>query len=333
MIHLSIAQRFRPFSHVPGTCCVLPGSTLRFQIFPTRLCVHDLSQAEPILLTEIGNKIRGPVQHFTVVQDLEKGCIRVFGHCVDGYFRYAIYAIGPNNWCLREEKTFERGLEWESPIPEFAESAVFRPGIYSRLSLGVHKAPDWAKVMQRGDLAEIFPFWFYLGQMIPPIKGNILEKTMNLNDFHNLFLAGFQGILSPRLEDDQYQGIDLPINKHFSPLLLLKEGSAHILRLFFQENKEKMEILTSVPPKFHCGRLLHLPCGKGAILSIEWTKKSTRRIVLNAGQDEELPLVFEKGLKRFRLRKNFQDRGTILSCGTAVSVRAGETVFLDRFEK
>ena len=115
-------------------------------------------------------------------QDLEKGEVVITGKTVEGYKRHAI----------------QRGT-----IPPHIE----------RLSLGSHKWLDWEMVKRRGDLCDILPVWFRLGQMVPR------DGKMNFpSDFDKLdvvpflemvFHAYFSGILVPRLFDEDHQGIFL----------------------------------------------------------------------------------------------------------------------------
>ena len=64
MIRISIAERFKPFSHTPGTKYILPYSTLTVQVFPTLIRVEE---------REIPLELTGPVVDFTAQIDLEKG--------------------------------------------------------------------------------------------------------------------------------------------------------------------------------------------------------------------------------------------------------------------
>ncbi len=106
---IEIAERFRPFVHVPGTFCILPFTTLTFRIYPAYVEVFDLSSSVPALVAEFPIKIQGPVKKFTVLQDMERGCLKVFGEGVQGYFRYRIESKreSSNEFYLVSEKMAE----------------------------------------------------------------------------------------------------------------------------------------------------------------------------------------------------------------------------------
>src|ERR1700688_868586 len=86
-MRIDIAQRLRPFSHVPGAACLLPKSRWQVQVFPTLLLFKNLQNGE-LLKWELD--LKGPVRGFTVEQDLEKSHVRVFGHSPLGYVCYVI---------------------------------------------------------------------------------------------------------------------------------------------------------------------------------------------------------------------------------------------------
>jgi hypothetical protein len=396
-MHITIAERLRPFSHVPGFSILLPGSSLRFQIFPALIRVHDLSYKEPLLITEITIGIKGPVRDFTVLQDLEKGNILVWGHTADGYMRYKIITAQNPNFHVVVEKepdSQSRPLVWSatqgfhvSPCQTDGEtkkaffvsaqqdeslSNIYKPQVSERLSLGNHKAQDWDVIRKHAHMEEIFPLWHRLGNMLSIPKyvscggtSVLLEdcrKVIAQRDtesilpaFINLFRAGFEGGLSPRLHDDQHQGFGLPlvegcgvdnssgddINKEgITPLQLLTEGAALIRSLFVRCEDERICILPALAPELHCGRLLNVKCQQREIrgvLDIEWSKKLIRRMVFTAEGEGDVRFCFQNEIKRFRVRQKESERGKIVECsgsdGTVITVHSGKQYLFDRFEK
>lgn len=320
-MQIKIAERLRPYSHIPGTYCILPGSSRRLQVFPAFIRVHDLAGPHPKLIEETALDIQGPVKDFTVLQDLEKGIIKVWGHAAKGFFRNEYAVPSPSN----------------------------SPSI-DRLSLGWHKAQDWSAMQERKAMEEIFPIWFRLGQNTPhyPSKpaGTIflLEKcrqiiqerktTEIIQAFRNLFLCGFEGMLSPRLKDEQHQGFELPpLDTEASPLFLLSEGAKLIRSLFFKQNEQSISILPALPPEFHCGRLVNVSCAGLGILDMEWSKKTIRRMIFHAHRDSEIVFVFRANLKKFRLRENAYDQGRWTACDEQIKIQSGNTYFLDNFQR
>lgn len=329
---------------------MLPGTTLRFQVFPALFRVHDLSEKEPVLLSENYLNVVGPVKDFTVEQDLEHAVIRVWGHTKSGYMRYKIIPNEQtNSFQVSIEKQPEDGLGWS--VDHSQPSQSFVAPSTARLSLGLHKAQDCTLLRRRCDMAEIFPLWFRLGQITPKRTSKcypegtlaLLENCRDaiarcarleiLSAFRNLFLAGFSAGLSPRLNDEQYQGFSLPpVVDEQSPLVLLTEGAQLIQSLFLQSNSDSVDILPVLPPEFHSGRILGVTCPFGEI-DLEWSKKTIRRMIFRVTTTQQIQFRFQKEIARFRLRESPQDRGLILLASKPTILEAGRHYFLDRFEK
>lgn len=357
-MHITIAERLRPFTHLPGTLCMLPGSSYRLEIFPARLRVYDISMGEPKLLTEASFSFRGPVKQFLVQQDLEKGAVQVTGHSSEGYFHYTLKAIVPEGISLWFEKS-PPGISWEiiPPFPllidEGQTPSVFIPPQTDRLSLGSHKSQDWEMVRRRGSPEEIFPAWLRLGQLVPSPANHQLSGSANwLNEckegleqpspekilipFLNLFYSGFEGILSPRLIDHQHQGLNLssdPIDLNASPLTILTEGAKLIRRLFVIYTEKNLFFLPHLPTEFHCGRLINVKLGEIGILHLEWSKKMLRRAIITAISDGEIKLNFQKDLRSFRVRSGLQAKGIRSICPSNLEIKRGNVYFLDNFQK
>jgi hypothetical protein len=299
---ITIAQRLRPFSHVPGTKLLLPGSGNQLVIYPTLIVVDD---------QEISIPLTGPVDDFTVQLDLEKGCVKVWGHYKEGFLRYRIHATTDGSYTIVTEK---------SPQDIFPQSEknLFQMPHCERLSLGKDKSQDWDMVVRRKDLTEILPFWHRLGQLLPETPTGKFDP-----DFLNLFQAGFEGLLSPRLKDTQHQGLSLP--KMSSPLALLTQGAQLIRSLFIIQKGDQLEILPNCD--FHQGRMIDISCGSLGTLDIEWTKKTLRRVVFHSKVNGEITFKFPKDLKTFRLTP-----GKKMSVDTPILVNEGITYLFDNFE-
>ncbi|NGX43628.1 MAG: hypothetical protein K940chlam7_01926 [Chlamydiae bacterium] len=367
-MRISIAERLKPFSHNPGSYCLLPGSALRLQIFPTLICIHDLSEVESPLICEISFPLHGPVKDFTLQQDLEKGCVRIWGCYKEGFVRYSIFPVEEKVCAIFIDKCPEGGIPFSClvrPAKE-KETIVIRDGsasvedasraffqVQERLSLGSHKAQDWDLVGRRSDLREIFPVWLRLGQLVPQQQScKRLGSVVLLNhceeliasrtreeifqSFLNLFHAGFEGILSPRLIDTQHQGLGVPKlenGQQGSPLVLLSEGAALIRTLFLDVKGKEIKVLPSLPPEFHCGRYINIDCEGIGTLDLEWSKKTIRRMIFRASSDKKITFSFQKQIKKFRLRESLKDRGTYLELGGGIEVRSGGVYCFDNFRK
>ena len=335
-MHIKITERFHPFSHTFGTFCVLPGSTLRLQIFPALIVVHDLLNAVPKLVAEIPVPAIGPIKEFTVQLDLEKGCVHVWGEDSNGYFRYRIFSDGPLVFEV------DKGLSSWTPTLGSIKQVVPAKFVFTdRLSLGNHKSQDWDMVKRRDNLAEILPTWLRLGQFVEEPKYIACEGTASLLNgcqnisrthiydvLHKLFNLAFEGILSPRLTDELHQGFQLtPPPAALSPLILLTEGAKVIRSLFVHFDHNNIFILPRLPPQFHCGRLLQVRCGELGLLDFEWTKKMIRRMVFQAETTGPIQFHFPKDIARFRLNGKMHDTQQ------PVNIEKGQTYTFDRFTK
>lgn len=374
-MRITIAERLRPFSHISGNKYPLPGSSLCLQIFPSLIRIFDLSFSEPQLLSEITLGIKGPVKDFTVALDLEKGNICIWGFAADGYFRYRISAILQHQQSflisiekkpvqgisISTSKNFQISQTLANPKDRLIVAPqgvlcqnfdIYVPPLAGRLSLGNHKSQDWEFVKYRQDLKEIFPVWYLLGQLLPSFNAHHFEGTAAflkecreaienssgnfLQSFLNLFQAGFEGILSPRLRDEQYLGFSLPPisnNSKLSPLILLKEGADLIQKVFIKQINNTIEVLPALPPEFHCGRFINISCGQFGVLHFEWSKKIIQRMIFYSKISGSIQFKFQKELQSFRLREGGKDHGKMHSCISSIDVEKEKIYYLDNFKK
>lgn len=320
---IRIAERLRPFSHSPGTRLILPRGGQVLTLYPTLFQVDG--ETLPLDLS-------GPVKEFTVQLDLEKGCVWVWGRYRQGYRRF----------CLWSEDGNFRMAEVRGPNKE--KIPVFTSQPFERLSLGSHKKQDWCLVRRRGDLKEIVPHWLRLAQLTPsvaPHQEGMLkylqqvrkDKTTLQGQLQQLFYAGFEGILNPRLEDADYLGLEIPeVKGSPSPLPLITEG-ARFLRSLFIEQSNEIAILPCLPVAFHCGRMVSIDLGSVGMLNMEWSKKLIRRMVFYSAADQEKKFLFQKEIKNFRLKKDSESDGKIVSSEASLTFSKSSVYYFDRFQK
>ncbi len=352
---IRIARQLRPLTHLPGKKIPLPGTTLALEAYPARLCFYDLSRAEPEKKWDMALDIHGPVSEFTVQLEIAKGLIKVWGKSLKGFYR--VYIHGSEKGVgLYFDKVPEKSLvlnvsgepehlvhEKEWYVSTSAGSLTpFVPLPLERLSLGSHKSQDWEGVCRRADLVEILPFWYQLGQVLPicPIKRNegtlsLLNECGDYRQFHRLFLAGFEGVMCPRLLDKDCQGLSLPdvVDKDQSPLPILTGGWRLIRQLFFTENEGRITLLPNLPKEFPSGRLVGLKLPDGSTLNLEWTKKKLRRLSIQAESDGAKQIAFPKELKSFRLKTKKFEKGKRMNCGESIAFEKGTVIYLDNFTK
>jgi hypothetical protein len=337
---IKIAERLKPFSHVPGVSCMLPKSTVVVQVFPTLLRIEG---APDIFL-----EVEGPVRDFTVQQDLEIGKILVHGHARNGYIRYTI-----TQEILGIYVRFDK-------FP-FAKESIFIPRSSSeiascleRLSLGMHKAQDFEMMRRRSDLKEIFPLWLKIANDLPEISftpcstGTPLllyacEEKIARKDregvyetFLNLFHAGFYDMLVPRLFDNQFQGLVTSVaDLKFPPYALLKEGGRLIRSLFFQETEDFLSLLPCLPIEFHSGRYLNLKTHHNDEIDLEWSKKMLQKVIIRPKSTRTFQLHIPKGIKSYRLRTSLKAKGCAKTASAPFDLDATThpILILDRFQK
>lgn len=322
---IKIAQRYRPFSHQPGSCCLIPGSCYVVEAYPALIRIKDL---EGQLVKEIPLTIQGPLEQFTLMQDLERGCVTLFSET------YSIHIL----------PTLAISFQKNPPLlPTLLQE---------RLSFGSHKKQDWQEIVKRLDFKEIFPLWFRLGSLLslPERTGDnrgifsLLKECQAACDAHRpeyilpafkkLFLAGFGHMLLPQARDEAYQGI-LPSNSPISidsPLYLLSEGAKVIRSLFILNIENEIFILPNLPPEFFAGKMVNVFSDDGRV-DFEWSKKSIRRLQFHAQKNGEIIFHFHPSITHYRVRQKGTEKKKIYTNGESLVIKSGSDYLLDQFQK
>jgi hypothetical protein len=325
---IKIAERLRPYSHTPGTACIIPGTCSEVEAYPTLL---------KIVGKEHKLKLTGPVKDFMLEQDLEKNCVRVSGKAKEGFFRLRIHATDAGFDVIGE-----KGPVKTIHIP-FETKFVHKP-TFERLSLGNHKSQDWDMVQKRCDLKEFLPILFCLGQKIPlippqPLTGTarLLELPTDRADLSEaleaFFKAAFTKILIPRLVDDQHHGLAPHEPAEGNRFFLVQEGAKMIRSLFFKQNERRIAFLPNLPIPLDCGRLVGLQAPGIGEIDLEWSKKTLRRVIIRASTPGEVILELQKELKSYRVRKTMREKGHRQKGTEPLLLEPGKTYLLDRFQK
>ncbi len=358
---IKLTEKYKPFSHEAGTSLLLPKSSWKVTAYPAKIELENLISIGSKEVLTILPQIEGPIEAFTVMQDLEKGWIRIFGQGGKGYFSYRLVAA-LQEITLFLERSSKEGISFnfdgENKILKRKEELIiptstsaFHRALPEKMHFGSSKQQDWPLVKRRLSLDEILPIWFELGKHIPkhPLldvgTSRYLKSSYELADqknrdligrsFLQLFKVGFEGILSPRLIDNEYQGVqeEDEIPKEASPLLLLGEGSRLIRKLLIEKTEEHLEILPCLPKEIHSGRFVDIGCGNGLTVDLEWSKKLIRRMTLRPKEDQALTLSFQKPIESFRLRIGRKGKGKIVPVGTPLELKKDTLYILDRFQK
>ena len=334
----------------------------KVRLYPAKIVFESLSSSEEEKTHVLFLHILGPVTPFTIVQDLERGWIRMFGMGKAGYFSYRIQPL-EGHISLFMEQLPEEGLFliFQEKVEHLHKKETFyipthvKPfpsKSFEKIHFGCAKKQDWTLIKRRLDLQEILPIWFALAAYFPKDAVDINEGTShylnvciewaNKRDrvqigpaLIDLFKVGFEGLLCPRLFDTEYQGhvVDHPLPTHVSPLAILIQGAQLIRNLLIQSEKETIEILPCLPKEIHAGRFINIDCGGGLVIDLEWSKKCVRRLILRPKQDQTRSFLFQNGLCAFRFRKGLRGRGTFVRIGTPLHLKKEHVYSLDRFQK
>lgn len=316
-MRISIAARYRPFSHVPGASCLLPKSCWVVQAFPTLLRFYS-NRGEK---EEIPLPYSGPVREFTLQQDLEKGCVWVWGVAKEGRFRLCIET--------------DQGMLLIDSVPHFSLSGALReaPLQLERISFGSHQAQNWDTASLRADPLEILPILFALSQWTPAAESPRTAMFDLLGRLDEDFLrAAFSGILCPRLTDDQHQGLlpkeEIPLDA--SPIALISKAGAKIRGGLIEQQGSRI-VFPSL--KNLSGRMVQAKLQGIGLLDFEWRKGQLRRAVLHVKEDARLFFDLPEAIRTFRLRTAQHERGRRMDAREEWSVEKGTVYLLDRFEK
>ncbi len=318
---IKIAERLKPYSHTPGAACLIPGTCWEIEAFPTRIRIGKK--------IELKFKINGPVEEFTLLQDLEKNCVYVFGKAKEGFYRLKIMGSDAG-FHLFAERVPSKGMEYDGSahgilkakekIDLPAEVPFFLSQSHERLSLGNHRSQEWDAVQKRCDLKEMLPVLFFLGQKIPAIPSQPLKGTARLlqipSDRNNADLglesflkASFTKIFIPRLFDDQYQGLAPEEPSEGNRFFLIQEGAKTVRNLFFDQTDRRLKFLPFLPISLDCGRMIHVKAKGVGELDFEWSKKLLRCVVIRAAFAGDVILELQNELKSFRVRSSLKEKG------------------------
>lgn len=299
---IKIAQRYRPFTHLPGMPLLMPGTDLTYCIYPTLIRIYKNDQ----LIEE--KQVDGNSNKFTVQQDFENPSIHVWG---EG-FKYSI----PSPSSIRSEERLALGVDkaqdWE----------------LIRRRRDIHEIlPLWHRLGVLTPPVAYSEGTSLLDQCVQADKLEVADALMQT------FQAGFSGGLSPRIFDADYHGFSLPPIDYGNPLALLTEGKNLIRSLFIRFYQTQITLLPSLPPQLHCGRLINVLCGDFGKIDLEWSKKTIRRLIFYSFKDQTLTVNFPKEIKSFRLRENLQEKGKIISNQQTIQLKSSLIYYLDKFSK
>lgn len=345
---ISIFKKQILFSHKVKTSFLLPRTSYKVTLWPTRLQLENLQSPKDSF--EMNMVSNGLIENFLPKLDLEKDHVEFSGKGVNGFFRFIIKEENGHIILLLKNGP-ESGIQFENKlllpkqfITLISNIEVKCPS-YEKISFGSHKALDVQKIGSRKDLQEIIPIWFSLSQKIAYSGPSHREGCAKYLDFPegkkelekhfvDFFQAGFKDFC-PRLFDE-YQGFlnpKDPIDPKASSLLLLKELGLQIRSLFFRQEENTLFILEKLLQPFHCGRMIHIQCNHLGTMDLEWSKKRIKKVIFYPKKSGEITLFPPKEIKSYRVRYSRNDKGKIISSGDSLQIEESKILFLDQFEK
>ena len=300
MTAITIAQRYRPFSHRPGTSAYLPRTALLVVAFPTHL---KLVNYGTIVFEGVG-----PCRAMTLLQDLERGELHFWAESSQGRLHCRLFEVEGKLYFDLKKAPPQLCVLWEGEEIEkralMAVTSVAQRS-HERLFLGSSKKQEWESLYRRHSLAELLPLWHCLGQQVPLAttdSGNSLLQACcaavdgEIEELLTALLrAGFSygGILVPQLSDSSQWGYPLPPCRAAAPHALLSSGAALIRRLFVDVDGDRVALLParlSLP----AGKWVAVALSPDATLDFEWSNGKLRRLIVHVNA----PTTFTFQIKR-----------------------------------
>lgn len=309
-LNVTIRGRFKPFSHTPGARALIPLTDWVITAYPTRLEISDFFN-EPIV---IEMQITGPIQLFTLQQDLEQGVCRIFGEAKEGFFEWELFVDQKINvLTLRLARGKEMTLFIDGKKVKMHRNEALdlievpkMPSLSAqeRISLGCHKKQDVEKMKQRNDLCEILPLLHFASQrVILPTDQRLQCMPRQESTFVDFVQTGFDAFLVPKRRDDCYLGIPCErLPNSVTPLYRLKAIQHTFRCLLIREQGGCIELLPNLPKIFPSGRMIGVRVPGGS-LDFEWRKGKLRCVVVRSEQDLKLPIIWPKEIRAYRTSK------------------------------
>lgn len=97
---IKLTEKYRPFSHEAGTALLIPKSSWKVTAYPARLILENLISIGGKEILTILPQMNGPLESFTVMQDLEKGWVRIFGLGKKDIFHTALLPLHMKSFFL-----------------------------------------------------------------------------------------------------------------------------------------------------------------------------------------------------------------------------------------
>lgn len=329
----TICQSYTPFTNIPGTPCLLPGTDVYVVAYPTKIEVYGFDEKLRAIATIYNHG--GMVEKFQVLLDLKRGIILVEGKAPSGFYRVE---ITPGELCVKKGKVELDVTQFECKVLALAS---FEQLSQETLSFGVHKALLWQKVEERMAIQELLPLFYAATRFYNEVGAESNTQLANLDSITSpaslekaiqcFFKTGFHGLFVPTQLDKKFSGHTV-VPSHLPGAVILGTLHQKIRAFFIQESAQLLTLLPRLPKSIIAGRFINCCLMKGHKLSFEWTKGKLRRLVIEAKAEDNL-FIASQELVRCRIRKSKSESGKVISLQSSLHLQTGISYLLDKFEK
>jgi len=111
----------------------------------------------------------------------------------------------------------------------------------------------------------------------------------------------------------------------------LQTGYHSIRSYFFSSNDQLLKFLPQLPKGLDSGKMRLF--ANDLTITLEWSKREVKRIVMQAHQEGEWKLDFGKNFKSMQKRKDHKMQSAQKLCADTISLKKGEYAFLDQFRR
>ena len=113
--------------------------------------------------------------------------------------------------------------------------------------------------------------------------------------------------------------------------MALQTGYHSIRSYFFTSDSQILNFLPALPKGLDCGKMRLF--ANDLTITLEWSKREVKRIVMQAHQEGEWKLDFGKNFKSMQKRKDHKMQSAQKVCADTISLKKGEYAFLDQFRR
>jgi hypothetical protein len=309
---IKIREAYKYFTHLSGKESVIPLSHVKLRVYPCKLLIEG---------REIILNITGPVKGFTHLLNIEKARVEIFGTAEEGYFHFHLLAKdGKVLLKLHRGTEISFSLDGKEALLKKGESLTLLntetmsvPETKEKISFGCFKKPLLENTIDRRTKL------FSLCQLIPKSSPAEVELSQIEPLLTDLFC--------PQAKDVEHLGISMP-KEPFAPFALFDTFYKEMRAAILVETQDAIEILAGGKKLPIAGRATNFRCTECSI-DILWRKGRALKLTITCFKDMEKKIHFPGNAKTFRTKHRLNDKGTVFAAAAALSLKAGQSLFVD----